>query len=141
MQALEESRRRVLLEQRETERVAALDKERLALRSQVLTLREGEMEARIRDRDRRIAELEAQVQSLGTSLRKEQASRESVARRHVLLEAELNAIRQSRTPAVKARRKAQTRRATAGVKLAKRLVTKAARNSSVIRKRKSRKRR
>src|ERR1700722_18045456 len=86
MQALEEGRRRVLLEQRETDRIVALDKERLELRSHVLTLREGEMEARIQIRERRIRELEAHVQSLGTSLKKEQARRTSDARRLAAME-------------------------------------------------------
>src|SRR3979490_3381241 len=44
MQALDEGRRRALLEQRMTDRALAQDKERVELRSHVLTLREGEME-------------------------------------------------------------------------------------------------
>jgi hypothetical protein len=140
MQALEESRRRVLLEQRETERVAALDKERLELRSHILTLREGEMEARIQDRDRTIAELEGRVRLLSISLKKEHASRESGDRRLASLEAELTAVRQSRIPPIRPRPKVHRRRSTPSVKPLKRLVTKAARNSA-SKKRKSGKRR
>jgi Plasmid replication region DNA-binding N-term len=43
-QALEEGKRRALLEQRHSTRLAELDKQRLALRSHVLTLREGELD-------------------------------------------------------------------------------------------------
>jgi hypothetical protein len=57
MQALEETRRRVLIEQRDSARLAALDKQCLELRSHVLTLREGELDSRLRDRDRSIEDL------------------------------------------------------------------------------------
>src|SRR5258706_5717129 len=51
MQALEEGRRRALIEQRMTDRALAPDKERLELRSPGLTLRGGGMEARCLNRD------------------------------------------------------------------------------------------
>src|SRR5260370_5954447 len=70
MQALEEGRRRALLEQRMTDRALALDKERLELRSHVLTLREGEMDARVRERERTIAELESRLQVLTSMLQR-----------------------------------------------------------------------
>src|SRR5271169_3613347 len=57
LQALEESRRRVHIEQREAARVATLDKDRLELRSHVLTLREGELDARLHERERTIENL------------------------------------------------------------------------------------
>jgi Plasmid replication region DNA-binding N-term len=95
MQALDEGRRRALLEQRMTDRVLAQDKERVELRSHVLTLREGEMETRVRDRDRTITELQGRVQLLTGMLQKEQASRESVTRRLSAIEAELSATRQA----------------------------------------------
>src|ERR1700728_5495127 len=57
MQALEEGKRRAALEQRDSARVAELDKQRMDLRSHVLTLREGELDSRLRDRDRTIEEL------------------------------------------------------------------------------------
>jgi hypothetical protein len=95
MQALEEGRRRALIEQRMTDRARSLDKERLELRSHVLTLREGEMEARLLDRDRTIAELESRIQMLTGLLQKEQASRDSVTRRLLAIEPELLAAHRS----------------------------------------------
>jgi hypothetical protein len=92
--ALEESRRRVLQEQQSTDRLAAMDKERLDLRAHVLTLREGEMEARIQDRTRTVASLETRLQLLTGMLQKEQASRESVTRRLLRLESELRTARE-----------------------------------------------
>ena len=94
MQALEEGRRRALVEQRMTDRALAHDKDRLELRSHVLTLREGEMEARLQDRDRTISELESRVQRLTGLLQKEQASRHAVERRLSAVEGELSAVRQ-----------------------------------------------
>ena len=94
MQALEEGRRRALVEQRMTDRALAHDKDRLELRSHVLTLREGEMEARLQDRDRTISELESRIQRLTGLLQKEQASRHAVERRLSAVEGELSAVRQ-----------------------------------------------
>jgi len=86
MQALEEGRRRALLEQRMTDRALAQDKERLEVRSHVLTLREGEMEARLQDRDRTIRALEDRLHALTGMLQKEQASRDAVTRRLSVIE-------------------------------------------------------
>ena len=80
MQALEEGKRRALLEQRDSARVAELDKQRLELRSHVLTLREGELDSRLRDRDRTIEELNMRMRVLTGSLRKEEAARELLTR-------------------------------------------------------------
>src|SRR5450755_3751341 len=63
----------------------------LDVRSHVLSLREGELESRLRDRERNQATLEAQLQELTLLLRKEQATRESQARGIAALEAELTA--------------------------------------------------
>ena len=95
MQALEEGRRRALVEQRMTDRALAHDKERLELHSHVLTLREGEMEARLQDRDRTISALESRVRILTGLLQKEQASRDSVTRRLLAIEPELLAAHRS----------------------------------------------
>jgi hypothetical protein len=76
MQALEEAKRRAALEQRDSARVAELDKQRLELRSHVLTLREGELDSRLRDRDRAIEDLNLRVRELTGVLRKEQAAHE-----------------------------------------------------------------
>jgi Plasmid replication region DNA-binding N-term len=81
MQALEEGKRRALLEQRDSSRVAELDKHRLEVRSHVLTLREGELDSRLRDRDRTIEELNLRLRELTVLLSKEQATRESPTRR------------------------------------------------------------
>jgi hypothetical protein len=52
MQALEEGKRHALPEQRDGARLAELHKQRPELRSHVLSLREGELDSRLRDRDR-----------------------------------------------------------------------------------------
>ena len=89
MQALEEGKRRALLEQRDTARVAELDKQRLELRSHVLTLREGELDSRLRDRDRTIEDLNLRLRELTGLLRKEQATRESLTRQLATLAPQL----------------------------------------------------
>jgi hypothetical protein len=125
MQALDEGRRRALVEQRMTDRALAQDKERLELRSHVLTLRESEMEARIQDRDRTIAELTARVNMLTAMLQKEQAIRDSVSRRLSAVEPKLSAGRQVKVLAPN--RISGTRRRKTAVKIAhqiKRPVTK-----------------
>jgi hypothetical protein len=80
MQALDEGTRRALLEQRDSARVTELDKQRLELRSHVLTLREGELDSRLRDRDRTIEDLNLRLREITGVLRKEQVSRELLAR-------------------------------------------------------------
>jgi hypothetical protein len=120
MQALEEGRRRALLEQRLTDRAIALDKERLALRTHVLTLREGEMQARLQDRDRSISELESRVQMLTGMLQKEQASRNAVARRLSVVETELLAARQMRISPPKRTTGTMRRKRVVGQQAAKR---------------------
>jgi hypothetical protein len=80
MQALEEGRRRAALEQGDSTRLAELDQQRIEVRSHVLTLREGELDSRLRDRDRTIEEMNSRVRELTGLLRKEQATRESLSR-------------------------------------------------------------
>jgi Plasmid replication region DNA-binding N-term len=80
MQALEEGKRRALLEQRDSTRLAELDRQRLELRSHVLTLREGELDSRLRDRDRTIEALQVQLNALTGLLRKEEATGELLSR-------------------------------------------------------------
>ena len=79
VQALDEGKRRATLEQRDTARLAELDKQRLELRSHVLTLREGELDSRRRDRT--VEELNRRLRELTATLRKEQATRESLLQR------------------------------------------------------------
>jgi hypothetical protein len=80
MQALEEGKRRAALEQRDSTRLAELDKQRLEVRSHVLTLREGELDSRLRDRDRTIEDLNLRLRELAGALRKEQATRDLLLR-------------------------------------------------------------
>jgi hypothetical protein len=80
MQALDEGKRRAALEQRDSTRLAELDKQRLELRSHVLTLREGELDSRLRNRDRTIEDLNLRLRELSGALRKEQATQELLLR-------------------------------------------------------------
>jgi hypothetical protein len=91
MQALDEGRRRAAQEQHATARSLVTGQQTLELRSHVLSLREGELESRLHDRDQRQAILEAQLQDLTTLLRKEQATRDAQTKRIVALEADLAA--------------------------------------------------
>jgi hypothetical protein len=105
MQALEEGKRRATLEQRDSARVTELDKQRLEVRSHVLTLREGELDSRLRDRDRTIEALQLQLTALTGALRKEQATRESLLRQ--LTEQRPARLRAPvRSPRIKKQRKA-----------------------------------
>jgi Plasmid replication region DNA-binding N-term len=103
MQALEEAKRRAALEQRDSARLADLDKQRLELRSHVLTLREGELDSRLRDRDRTIEELNLRLRELTGLMRKEQITRELQAERITTLETQLLARRQPLTKPTKSR--------------------------------------
>jgi septal ring factor EnvC (AmiA/AmiB activator) len=80
MQALEEGRRRAQQELKTSERQAADQQQNLEVRSHVLTLREGELDSRLRDRDRTIEELNLRLRELTGLLRKEQATRELLSR-------------------------------------------------------------
>jgi hypothetical protein len=98
MRALEEGRRRALAEQRLANTALTQGKESMELRSHVLTLREGEMEARIQDRDRTLSELREQCALLTRALKQEQTSRSVTARRLSIVEAELAEARRARAP-------------------------------------------
>jgi hypothetical protein len=89
MQALDEGRRRAAQEQASAGRAAASNQQRLEVRSHVLSLREGELEGRLRDRERERAALESQLRELTTLLRKEQATREFQAQQITQLQSEL----------------------------------------------------
>jgi hypothetical protein len=86
LQALNEGRRRAAQEQGSAARTLAADQQTLEVRSHVLSLREGELECRLRDREQRQATLEAQLRDLTTLLRKEQSTRQSQAKRIAELE-------------------------------------------------------
>ena len=126
MQALDEGRRRALLEQRMTDRALSQEKERVELHSHVLTLRESEMEASVQDRDRTIAELTGRLDLLTGMLQREQASRDAVARRLSAVEAELSAARQMIVPTPK--RSTEVRHRKTAVKVAHRIKPPASRH-------------
>jgi hypothetical protein len=89
MQALDEGRRRAQLELKSTQRAATEQQQSLEVRSHVLNLREGELDARLRDRETTIAELQLQLRELTLLLRKEQATREAQAQRITALDSQL----------------------------------------------------
>jgi hypothetical protein len=80
MQALDEGRRRAQQELKTSERISADHQQNLEVRSHVLTLREGELDSRLRDRDRTIENLNLRLRELTDLLRKEQATRELLSR-------------------------------------------------------------
>jgi hypothetical protein len=96
MQALDEGRRRAEQESARDARKAAETKSDLEVRSHVLTLREGELETRLKDRERQQATLETQLQELTTLLRREQSTRDAQARRISTLETQLAGQMKSR---------------------------------------------
>ena len=87
LQALEEARRRALLELGAEKRAVDHAKDGFELRTHVLSLREGEMESRLRERERTCAELEAQLRALTAMLKREQKTREALVNRMAQLEA------------------------------------------------------
>jgi hypothetical protein len=88
MQALAEGRQRAQIELKSKERSTADQQQTLEVRSHVLSLREGELDSRLRDRDNTVAALNVQLRQLSLSLRKEQATRDAQARRIAVLESE-----------------------------------------------------
>ena len=89
MQTLDEARRRAAAEQGSGKASLAKDRQDLEVRSHVLSIRESELTSRLQDRDRRIAQLELELQTLVTLLRKEQASRAAADRRLAEIQDEL----------------------------------------------------
>jgi hypothetical protein len=89
MQALDEGRRRAQQESSRDARFAAATKNDLEIRSHVLTLREGEFESRLKDRERTQAALELQLKELILLLRKAEATRDAQAKRIAILEDQL----------------------------------------------------
>ena len=110
MQALDEGRRRALLELKSTQRAATEQQQSLEVRSHVLTLREGELDARLRARETTIADLDLQLRELTLLLRKEQATRTAQAKRIAALEDVLSA--RAKPPATPARTKARPKPTT-----------------------------
>ncbi len=111
MQALDEGRRRAALEQRLAERAASADKQALEVRSHVLSLREGELDSRLKDRERTQAALESQLRELTLLLRKAEASRDAQVRRISDLEDQLLASAK-RVPTTLARHRTRPKKRT-----------------------------
>ena len=95
MQALDEGRSRARQDLHRTERTLTEQQQTFEVRSHVLTLREGELDSRLKDREKTIDVLSLQLRELNLTLRKERATRESLTRRLTTLENQLLA----RTPA------------------------------------------
>jgi hypothetical protein len=81
MQALDEARRRAEQELKGQAHSAAKLEEDLEVRSHVLTLREGELQARLEGRERDLDELRLQLRALNLRARKDQATIASQAAR------------------------------------------------------------
>ena len=107
MQALDEGRRRAQLELKSTQRASAEQQQTFEVRSHVLTLREGELDARLHERERTINELNLQLRELTLLLRKEQATRQALSLRIGALEKQLPA---QRTPPLLQRSQRPTNR-------------------------------
>jgi len=96
MQALDEGRQRAQLELKSTQRTATEQQQSLEVRSHVLSLREGELDARLRDRETTIADLNLRLRELTLLIRKEQATRDAQSKRIATLETELIARQRTR---------------------------------------------
>jgi Plasmid replication region DNA-binding N-term len=108
MQALEETRRRISIEQRDNARLTEIDQQRLELRAHVLSLREGELDSRLRDRDRTIEELNLRLREVTGLLRKEQATCKLLSRQ--IAELQSARVPKPRTVRRSARPEAERRR-------------------------------
>jgi hypothetical protein len=105
MQALEEGRRRAQQELKTSANLSNQLQQNLEVRSHVLTLREGELDSRLRDRDRTIEDLNLRLRELTGLLRKEQATRE-------LLSGQIAELQSARVPRPKSLRTALPARKT-----------------------------
>ena len=116
MQALEEGRRRAHAELKTSERLTTEHQQNLEVRSHVLTLREGELDSRLRDRDRTIEDLNLRLRELTTMLRKEQATRESLSRQLAELQSTRTRVRKARGPqkSATAKRRVKPAKSAAG---------------------------
>jgi hypothetical protein len=96
MQALDEARRRAEQELNRQAHSAAKLEEDLEVRSHVLALREGELQARLEGRERDLDELRLQLRALNLRARKDQATIAGQAARIAGLEHRLEARAQAR---------------------------------------------
>ena len=117
LQCLDEARRRAQSESQSTRKTLARDRQDLELRSHVLSIRESELTARLKQSDERIARLELELETLTTLLRKEQASRLAAERRAAAAPAPAAAPRRNlRKPVRKSPRTGVARKRTVNTK-------------------------
>ena len=81
LQTLSEARKRAATEQGSSKSALARDRQELEVRSHVLSIRESELTARLEQAEHRANQLQLEVATLTTLLRKEQASRLVAERR------------------------------------------------------------
>ena len=106
MTALDDARRRAVLELGSRNTSLAKDRQDLEIRSHVLSIRESEIASRLQQSESRVTKLEIEIESLLTLLRKEQASRAAAERRLQ----ESAAVRRGRAPQPTARASTATKR-------------------------------
>jgi septal ring factor EnvC (AmiA/AmiB activator) len=93
LQTLSEARARARQEASSATHQTERERADLEVRSHVLSLREAELEERLRKRERDHAELEAQVRTLSVALRKEQANAASAERRLATLQTAFDGVK------------------------------------------------
>jgi hypothetical protein len=110
LQTLSEARKRAATEQGTSRSALARDRQELEIRRHVLSIRESELQGRLKQAERRTGQLELEVAALTTLLRKEQASRLATERH---LNSSDGAPRRGRAPPPTAKRAgAQARKRT-----------------------------
>ena len=126
LQTLSEARARAHRETSSQAQQGEREKTDLEVRSHVLTLREAELEERLRKSERDHSELESQIRTLTVLLRKEQANTAAAERRVMLARTELAAAK-SRAPArSRVKKGAKSPHARAGLPRVKRPPTRRA---------------
>lgn len=118
LQALGEARARVAAESGSSRKALARERQDLAVQTQILSLRESELKDRIEAAERRTRQLELEIDTLTTLLRKEQATRRALEQRPGTPQA---ARPTRRAPArARATGKRPSRKTVAGTRAAKR---------------------
>jgi hypothetical protein len=111
LQALAEARRRVAIETGSARQDMERERQELAVQTQVLSLREQEIQGRLDASERRAARLELEITALVSMLRKEQAARRAAERRLADLSAPAQMAKEKpRSTALATRRKLTGRR-------------------------------
>jgi chromosome segregation ATPase len=108
LQTLSEARARARQEASSANHQTEREKADLEVRSHVLSLREAELEERLRKGEKERGELEAQLRALTVALRKEQANAASAERRLASVQNELDVLKAAKAAA----RSSQVGRAT-----------------------------